>query len=57
MIHHPQDRAERLRIKKLKSEKAKERASKIRHAIKEAIKDQESLDAIRAVDLEPDLGD
>lgn len=49
--HHPQDRAERLRIKKIKFEtKDKEvSSSKARRRLKEQIKQQETEDELRRV--------
>lgn len=46
MMTHPKDRAERLKIKKIKFNEEKEVSSKVRRHIKEQIKDLETQDEL-----------
>lgn len=58
-MKHPSNRAERLRLKKLKYEEKKAEASHLRRKLQEQIKDQESRDELRraqghsSVDVKP----
>lgn len=58
MTKHPQNRAERLRLKKAKFEAKQSEASHIRRRLKTQLQDQETQDALRKLgtnDRDPNL--
>jgi len=54
-MKHPTNRAERLKLKKLKDEKAKELSGKVRRQIKTKLEEQETQDELARYKTNRDL--